>query len=273
MTSPLITIFYKNDTKIVTSTYNNFKQIIMKTKLFFIVIFAASLAGCSTIYKTGQTPDDVYYSPVRAISTGASENDNTPPTQYISGINQNNYYSNSEDRMIRMGISDSRYRYLDNNYGYSPYNFSYGYGNIGSSYLYDNSFSPYYSNLYYGNYYYNPYYNSYPVYITKSGPLKNTTPRSVNLNGYGRNYNNNNQVFQLAPHPTNNTNTNNGRTRNSSLGNLLNKVFTPAVNNTNTNNNQSPVSRTYTPAATNNTISGSSTSGSSSGGGHITRPH
>ncbi len=37
----------------------------MNSKLLLISISIITLASCSTAYKTGQTPDDVYYSPVR----------------------------------------------------------------------------------------------------------------------------------------------------------------------------------------------------------------
>lgn len=245
----------------------------MKTKLFLTLILIATLTSCSTIYKTGQTPDDVYYSPARAIATGATQTEEPAPEQYGRSFNdQSNYSYNSEDRMIRMGINDSRYRYLDNNYGYSPYSFSYGSHAFGGNYLYDNSYNPYFTNLYYGNYYYNPYYNTYPVYVVKDGPLKTTTPRTTNLNGYGRNYNNNNGATLLAPHPNYN---NSGRNRTSTLGNFLNRVITPSTNNSNTSNyTPAQNSRTYTPAATNNnSSSNNSSSGGSKGGGQISRPH
>lgn len=278
-TLPFVTIFYKSGTKIVTSYYNNFKQIIMKTKYLLLVLIIAALTSCSTIYKTGQTPDDVYYSPARAISTGNNHTDESAPEQYGRSFNDQglNFYS-AEDRMIRMGINDSRYRYLDNNYGYSPYNYSYGnnygYGHNSGRYYYDNNFNPYYTNSYYGNYYYNPYYSTYPVYIVKDGPLKTTTPRTTNLSGYGKNYNNNNGTYIIAPHPNNNTNS---RAKSSGLGNFLNKIVTPANNNSN-NTIYTPTqnSRTYTPAPTNNnsnSSSNNSSSGSSKGGGQISRPH
>lgn len=258
----------------------------MKTKYLLLVISVAVFASCTTMYKTGQTPDDVYYSPVRTNGAGADETADDAPAQPQSN---NNYYS-GQDRMIRMGITDYRYRSFDNDYSYSPYNFSYsmgngygnyGYGNYGynnyghGNYFNDGYLNPYSNSIYYGNYYYNPYYNAYPIYVLPAGPLKNTTPRTTNLNGYGRNYNNTNIATPLAPHPTGNYN-NTNRNRTSGLGNILNRVLAPATNNNtnNTNNNTQTTTRTYTPPASNTSSSSSSSSGSSgSSSGHISRPH
>ena len=35
----------------------------MNTRILLLAISAAALSSCSTMYKSGQTPDDVYYSP------------------------------------------------------------------------------------------------------------------------------------------------------------------------------------------------------------------
>lgn len=38
----------------------------MKTTYpFTLLVLVVLLAGCTTVYRTGQTPDDVYYSPAR----------------------------------------------------------------------------------------------------------------------------------------------------------------------------------------------------------------
>jgi len=240
----------------------------MRTKLLFAAITLAAFSSCTTMYKTGQTPDDVYFSPVRGNLAPVA--DTRDENEYVQPNKNSNYYS-SEDRTLRMGVTDYRYRYLDQDYGYSPYmnyglgNSFGGYGNnyggynsFGSNYghnysnygvglnNYGNDFyNPYYSN----SYYYNPYYSSYPIFLSPATPLKISTPRMANLSGYGRSYNTNNNAIRLAPHPTeghynninnsyNNTgvNNSNGRTRNSGIGNLLNRVLSPASsNNRNTN--------------------------------------
>ena len=37
----------------------------MKSKILLLALIVAVLSSCTTAYKTGQTPDDVYYSPTR----------------------------------------------------------------------------------------------------------------------------------------------------------------------------------------------------------------
>ena len=39
----------------------------MNMKNIIFIVSAAIFSSCSTAYKTGQTPDDVYYSPARVI--------------------------------------------------------------------------------------------------------------------------------------------------------------------------------------------------------------
>jgi hypothetical protein len=221
----------------------------MNTKLLLLAVSAAVISSCSTAYKSGQTPDDVYFSPVRTYEeeTRKEDNNRDEAKRY-----------DTDDRQIRMGINDRRWRNFDNDISYSPYSYGYNYG-----------------------YYYNPYYCSLPVYtpavVVVNSP-KNTTPRKVNLGGYGNGYVNNNTIYNpktgvatVRPVRTYN-NSNNG----SKLGNTLNRIFsTPVFNNgnsnTNTNtqnNNSSSGNRTYTPSSSN---SSKSSSGSSSGSG-VTRP-
>ena len=243
----------------------------MKTKLLLLAVSVAAFSSCTTMYKSGQTPDDVYFSPARnygeAVATTKKESAND---EYYN-------YSNDE-RMIRMGITDYRWRYLNNDYAYSPYsyynNYS-AYNRHGYYNNYSNYYNPYYSDFY-SNYYYNPYYSPYPVYITPASTIKNSTPRMTNLNGYTQHYNNLNAPLMSIP--ANRPRVyNNNNSRTSALGNVLNKVFTPSNNNNNSSNNTSTnkttTERTYTPppASNNNSSSGSSSSGSS--GGRITRPN
>ena len=125
----------------------------MNIKLLLIIVFAALISSCSTTYRSGQTPDDVYYSPARAVE----EN-------YVVRTEEKKpeiYY----DRSIRMAIYDPRWRYWNDefDYYYDPYHYGYSYG-----------------------YYYNPYYCYYPVYITNVSirDPKNHTPRMTYLGSY-----------------------------------------------------------------------------------------
>ena len=92
----------------------------MNIKLLFLAIAAVSFASCSTVYKSGQTPDDVYYSPVRAIEEKEVR------------VEDDKYKDDYEYREIRMSTYDSRWRYLNDDYGYNcsynPYAYGYNYG-------------------------------------------------------------------------------------------------------------------------------------------------
>ncbi|MFC4261880.1 hypothetical protein ACFOWM_03240 [Ferruginibacter yonginensis] len=123
----------------------------MKTLLYVILIVMAT--SCSTLYKNGQTPDDLYAAKGKPVVENLNDYQRNP--------------SSYEKRQIRMGIKDPRWRNLDQQYDYdctyNPYNYGYNYG-----------------------YYYNPYFYPYPVYgsnITIVNP-KNTAIRKTNLNSY-----------------------------------------------------------------------------------------
>ncbi|HMI78029.1 MAG TPA: hypothetical protein VK484_04510 [Ferruginibacter sp.] len=206
----------------------------MQTKILLLALSAAAFSSCSTAYKSAQTPDDVYYSPVKiAEEEQKKEREEVKNEPYV-------------DYQISMGIRDRRWRDFRDDYNYdnSPYNYTcknYSYG-----------------------YYYNPYYYPWAIYTGKTSYSKpvNTTPRMVNLNTYngynskvaaGKTFNNN------SGKPANNYNNSNSR-----VGNLIREVITPS-NNSSSNN-----SRTYTPPSSNNSSSGSSSSGSSSGS--VSRP-
>jgi hypothetical protein len=126
-------------------------------KTLVLIISIAVLASCSTAYKSGQTPDDLYYSKSKVIAEKESEDRYDRREDY-----------SSQDRQIRMAINDRRWRNLDYYYDYdcrySPYAYGYNYG-----------------------YYYNPFYYPYPVYSAgvKYVNPKNTTIRKSNLSGYG----------------------------------------------------------------------------------------
>ncbi len=234
----------------------------MNIKLVLIAIATVSIASCSTAYKSGQTPDDVYYSPVRAIE----ERDNVRETREER---RTEYYriDNYEQREIIMSTRDRRWRdlndYYDYNYRYNPYVYGYNHG-----------------------YYYNPYYYNRPVFLPGSVIVNptNNTPRMTNLGSYT------NTTLQVA------NNNKAGQTRwvqsgavynnSNNSGSFNRRIITPSsstnstYNNTYNNNRNSGVersqttnndTRTYNPSSNNNSSSGSSSSGSSSGGS-VTRP-
>ena len=227
-------------------------MIAMNTKLLLLAIAAFSITSCSTAYKSGQTPDDVYYSPIRGID----EKDNVKQ----DNTKEEGRIDNYEEREIRMSTRDRRWRDINDDYDYScrydPYHYGYNYG-----------------------YYYNPYYYNRPVFLpgyTIVNP-KNNTPRMTNLGSY----NNNTLVV---------SNTKTGQTKwvqtnksynnsNNNSGSFIRRIITPITSaasssgstSTRSSGSESNNTRTYTPSSSN---SGSSSSGSSgrSSGGSVTRP-
>lgn len=228
----------------------------MNAKILLIALSAAAFSSCSTAYKSGQTPDDVYYSPVRVVDERRDDN------RKNDEVRQNE--TTADDARIRMQIRDRRWRDLNDDY---DYNYSY-------------NRSPYnYCNCNCNNYgyYYNPFYTPRPIYYPKVSPAAaiNSTPRTVNLNSY-KNYS---TVVTTNP-KTGRTTTavaptrqyNNSNNGGSKVGNILREVFTPNSNsNSNTNSSSNNNTRTYTPAPSSSTpsSSGSSTPASS---GSVSRP-
>lgn len=213
----------------------------MNTKLLLLIAIIAGFSSCSTAYKAGQTPDDVYYSPVR------------PQNDYVRVHNdedKNVYNNTDEDRNIRTSVRNRRWR------RYDDYDYNYPYG------------------VPYGNQY--P-----PVYINpKTGvtsPATKPQPRKYNLGAYKKpaddnttppsdpgNLKGGNQV----PPPTNNTapvrtfpkqSTNKNGT---GVGNFIRDLFSGAGQSTNNSSDNSSSTRTF--GGTNNNSNNNSNNNNSS---------
>ena len=185
----------------------------MKNLLFLCSILF--FASCSAVYKSGQTPDDLYFSKPKVVL------ENTNRYEKLDNV--------YEERQIRMAAYDYRWRSLDDrydyNYSYHPYNYGYNYG-----------------------YYYNPYYYAYPVYGQSAlfvNP-KNSTIRTTNLTSY------NNTVSGYTPSKTSGStrtiivrgynNSNNQTNRNNTYDTRTyneNRSYTPSSNSNNSSNNNS----------------------------------
>jgi hypothetical protein len=234
----------------------------MKHQILLLAITAAVLSSCTTAYKTGQTPDDVYYSPARPQDEYVRVDDDEERYRY-----DDEYY---DDRYLRMKVQNrSRWNYLDDWYSYDRYGYRY-------NYYYGSYYNPYTS----WNYYYNPYCtNTVVVY----NPKQNNTvtnvprPRNFNLNSYtNTTYNtvNNGVKMNSVKNGTkitrsvyNNSNSGNG------LSNTIKNIFNGGNGNSN-NNSYSPPTRSYTPSSSGSSGSSGGNSGSSSGssGGGASRP-
>lgn len=233
----------------------------MNTKILLIAFSAVAITSCTTAYKSAQTPDDVYYSPVRVTSEKQDEDKREERRETY----------NAEDSRTRMTIRDRRWRDLndeyDYSYRYSPYNYSYcncacntGYG-----------------------YYYNPFYYPRPLYQTSITykPAVNTTPRTVNLNAY-KNYN---QAVTYNPKQgtiTSQSMSNNGDSRpvrqynnsnnESRVGKAIRQVITPSSSTNRSSGSTETNSRTYTPSSSSGSSSSGGSSSGGSSGGSVSRP-
>ncbi len=223
----------------------------MNIKILLLIIAAGSLASCSTAYKSGQTPDDLYYSPVRAVEEKQERR---------TEVRRDTRYDNYEDRAIIMSSRDRRWRDLDDEYDYNcrydPYRYGYNYG-----------------------YYYNPYYYNRPVYLPGYVIVnpKNATPRMTNLGSY------NSSTLVVSDAKSGDTKwvrTNRAYNNSNSSGSFIRRIITPSVNNSTyssgyerNSSGSGNNSRTYTPSSSNNSSgSGSSSSGSSGSGSSVPRP-
>lgn len=260
------------------------------------------LASCS-VYRSAQTPDDVYYSPSRVETNAAggdqytqADNGRNDGQRYQSGPTYNGYddYATSDDRWLMMRVRDRARWSVFDDYYYSPYSSPYyynpyGWGGVapgftlGLGFGFTNWLGGYYSPFnypfydpymsYYGwNSYYNPYYKNIVVVNPKVNPAGYNTMRNFNLNRYSnQNFNNRpslngRQNYDYRPR-YNNVNTNSRRVNsNSTLDNTRQRPsYTPSQDR--------PV-RTYSPSNNNSSYSPSSSSGggNSGGGGGGSRP-
>lgn len=218
----------------------------MKTTILLLAFFVAAFSSCTTAYKTGQTPDDVYFSPA------------SPQDEYVQteSNKRRNYRSDEyyDDRYLRMKVSN-RYRWNDFNDWYSYERYGFGY-----NYLYGSYNNPYNS----WNYYYNPYCNGVVVVNPKNN-YAYSKPRTFNLGTYNPVATNNSKssnVFRYTNTSNNNNSYNAPRNssnrNNSNSGNVLRDIFGSSNNSSKSTNTNS---------TNNSSNSGGKSSSSSSSGG------
>ncbi len=191
----------------------------MISNLILLIVIIITAASCSTAYKSGQTPDDLYYAKAKPTINNKERYERRDVT--------------TDEREIRMAVYDKRWRDLDYSYDYdyryNPYSYGYNYG-----------------------YYYNPYYYPYPVYsgaVTFVNP-KNTTIRTTNLSSYTGNITTNSStkstsaVRGISIGRFNNINVTRGKNNSYENRSSTDRTYTPPPTNSNTNSTPAP-----TPAA------------------------
>jgi len=233
----------------------------MKLTILLLVLSVVFISSCTTAYKTGQTPDDVYYSPAKQQEEYVEAEKKEEYRQYSY---TDDYY---DDRYLRMKVRN-RYRWsdLDSWYGYDRYSIGYNY-TYGS---FNNPFNTW-------SYYYNPYcccLNNYNyVYINPKTPVSQpVVKRHFSLAGYtNTGYNNSNNNAAIKTPGRKNTTTSSYNNSNNGLSNKVRTIFS-------NDNSGSGSSRTYNPSSSsssgnNNNSSSSGSSGNSGGsGGAVKRP-
>ena len=236
----------------------------MNSRILLLAISAAALSSCSSVYKSGQTPDDVYYSPAQQRPAYVNTESQNQP-EYRG--NRNDYANGSSY------YSDYYLRFKSSNYyRWSTFDDYYWYDWRYNSYYYD----PFYSPIYYGSYG-NPYsgYSNPKYYYTTSNY---SGPRMYNLNTYD---NTARQATYFNPKLGNNNNLPSrsfNTTTSTDRGGFLRSVFSNSNNghsyyNTGNSNGRydGGTTRTFdsgnSSRSSNSSNSGSSSSGSRSSGG------
>lgn len=282
---------------------------IKKLNILIIASSAILLGSCSSAYRAGQTPDDLYYSaPKEVVAYGDEE--------YLTVNNGKERYSRN-NRMQEYNDYgyDAPYSYPSgyypsafNNYYWNNWSYNYGmfgflpsfsfgglYGgwglNMGSGY-YNSLMNPWssWNSLYYP-YSYNPYgYNPYGYYYpgTLSNgktPIYRNTARPMVFNPAAYSNRNNINISQRSyTNPRTGTgryNNNNANTRTIPNSSNNNRRQADSYYNNNSSGNNAPnrtydgrPQRTYTPSSTPsyNPPARSSGGGNNGGGGEIRRP-
>ena len=240
----------------------------MKYSLLLSVLGLGLFSSCTTAFKSGQTPDDVYFSPGReAVALNEDRDQQKQREQYQE------YISSMDDRYLRMKIANrNRWSTLDD-FGYwndSRYDFN------SYNYQYYSSLNPYwhsgmrlgfgYGNLYYPGAYgwgwSSPVYTVAHYYSVPYTPAKTGGYTSASFATAYRNksYHNSNYGFR---DPKTGTFVPGGSSQ--SFGNLLKRVFSSSESTSSydrparTFTNTTPAhTNTYTPPATNSNAGGTS---------------
>ena len=218
--------------------------------LSLLIVFAS----CTSTYKSGQTPDDVYFSPER------------PQDEYVQ-VNNNDdrrYMSDEEyrdDRYLRMKVRNRRWSTLEDSYAYG-YNY---YPSLSYGYNYWNAVPLW-------NYYYNPYcyYNNVIISNPKS-PVYNK-PRTFNLHVFSNTTvpTTNPKTYRQAASSSNNR-SDNYRSSGSSAGNYLRDIFGGSSGNSSSGSSGSANSKTSSSGSSSSGYSSSGSSSSGSSRGNATR--
>ena len=249
-------------------------------KIYLIAAVAAfALGSCTSAYRTGQTPDDVYFSPSPQGAESYVSSDDDRDRRYRSYE-----YDAPYDRWLRMRVRNPyRWNAFDDYDLFIPNSWT---SNWSSPYSYN--FNNYWNGYMFWNNFYNPYCTNVVVFNPKQNTSVYKNLRTFNLNSYtNNNYNNGNSntlgaksMFRSSMNPQSNGGYNN--TNSNTLGNSLKKVFSGSSSAAG-GNYYSPSSgerptRFYSPSSSSGSSgsgvfsNGGSSGGGSRSGGSVVRP-
>ncbi|HYC39368.1 MAG TPA: hypothetical protein VEB63_02695 [Chitinophagaceae bacterium] len=219
----------------------------MKPSIVLLLALLIFLSSCTTVYKSGQTPDDVYFSPARIHEVDSRSDRGNERINVVS----DEYY---DDHYLRMKVRN-RYRWseLDDPFYYRR---AYSFANYTCCYC-KNPWTPYA----YWNYYHNPY-NNYVIINPKNTVY--TAPRKVNLAAYNNPTLNTKTPVTAAGSPNRTyTNPRNSTRPVENSGNVLRDIFSAGKSSSGSGGSTGSSSGSSSSGS-----SGSSSSGSSSSGGN-----
>ena len=260
----------------------------MNTRILLLAVVVSGLASCSTAYRTGQTPDDVYFSPDRGQDEYVVVNQNRASGErYNDRYDDRGGYYSPDDNYLRMMVRNRArwsafddYYWMDSRMMYPSYGGYYNPFAFGGGYY--SPWSPWSSHVFFNNYwswnsFYNPYGYHYVVVNPKTNPNAYTKLRSFNTRSYTNSSYTNGSAMRKPGYYRETPGYNNNRNRNSNnpqLGNSLKKVFSgnDRQGNTYDRNESRPVrtynpSPSYTPSRSSGSSNSSNNSGGNSGGG------
>src|SRR5918993_3935201 len=90
----------------------------MKSSIVFFGIVAIALSSCSSVYRTAQTPDDVYYSPGREEADAYVQMDRPKDRAGSYRTEEPGEYMSPDDRVLRMRVRNRGMWSAFDDYGY-----------------------------------------------------------------------------------------------------------------------------------------------------------
>lgn len=227
----------------------------MKTNLLLTLVSIVVLSSCSSIYKAGQTPDDVYYSPAREVQDEIKvERRSDRYEDYYSDIDNNYLRMKVRNRNRWNSIDDYDY-WFNSRYNYCNNYTSYTYSKIGWNTWYAGNNCSCNNNYYTYNNWRNPlfYVASYKNPKVYSGNTSMTNIYSFKNSKY-----NNTNFYNTFIKGANNSNT-------STFGSLLKQVFSSGSSNSNSSSWGVPV-RSFESGTTTSSSAGGKSGGYESKG-------